>query len=105
MVFNTFFWGFWTGVAVTVALGLVLNLYRGWVRTWSAYKKPQLVIQPTRKTPEQVSKEASTAQLKAFVFWAVIVLFVWIGLEFVAPSFARNIRWAFGDIYLWLTGN
>lgn len=99
-----FIWGLITGLLIAGVFGWLWGLYRSWVRVRDAYNRPQLLIQPTGKSPEQVAKAASSASLKITLMWFFLILLLWIALEIFAPGIAQFIRWTFGDIVYFFLG-
>lgn len=98
MITADFFLGLLFGLVLAVIGGWFVNLYRNWIKTRDAYKKPQIVIHTTSKTPEQVGKEADTASLKMLLFNLSVLLVAWLVIELFVPEVAQLIRTIFRSL-------
>jgi hypothetical protein len=99
-----FFTGLLIGLFAAILGGWIWNLYQGWVKTRDAYKKPQIVIHTTSKTPAQVGKEADRAQIKIMLFWIFLVIALWLAVELFIPEMAQLIRILFESFWNVLLG-
>ncbi|MEZ4620347.1 MAG: hypothetical protein R2867_33245 [Caldilineaceae bacterium] len=84
--------GFLFGSAITFLLGWIWLLYRDWVRARDAYNRPQVVVQPTPKTPAQVRRASAQAELKINLVRLGILLILWLLVEILFPDIAYAIR-------------
>lgn len=89
MITIDFLWGVVTGLLIAGVFGWLWSIYRNWVKARDAYRKPQILIHATGKTPEQVAKEADTASFKIWTFRIVLFAFLWFLLELFAPEAAQ----------------
>ena len=92
MITSDFLMGLLMGFALAGLVGWFVNLYRNWLKTRDAYKRPQLVIHTTNKTPEQVGKEADAAGFKILLLNLSIFMVAWIGIELFLPEVAQLVR-------------
>jgi hypothetical protein len=98
-VTGDFLTGFVLGVLITVLLGWFWLLYRDWVRAANAYNRPQLVLQPTPKTPAQVRRASAQAELKIMLLRVGLIIVVWLIIEIMFPAAAQSIRSFIGGLW------
>jgi len=88
MITSEFIVGFAFGVIITSLIGWIWLLYRDWVKTRDAFNRPQIVIQPTNRTPAQVQSAASQAEFKIWLLRFVLALIIWMFIEVMFPGIA-----------------
>lgn len=88
-VTGDFLIGFILGVLITMVLGWLWLLNRDWVRARDAYNRPQVVVQPTPKSPAQVRQASAQAEMKIFLLRVGIVVAIWLIIEIMFPTFAQ----------------
>ncbi len=98
MLTSDFFLGILVGFCIVGIIGFFWNLYRNWIKTRDAYKKPQIVIHATSKTPEQVGKEADAATFKIWILNISIFIVGWLVVELFLPEVAQLIRTIFRSL-------
>ena len=92
MLTSDFLMGVVVGLCIAALFGWFWSIYRNWVRARDAFRKPQVVIHTTSKTPEQVGKEADAASLKIWLIRLVILGLLWLIVELFVPSAAQLVR-------------
>lgn len=61
------FWtGFGVGIVFVALFGWIVRYYMGWVFAAGEDKRPQVIVLPTKETPEQVVKRAAHARRVVF---------------------------------------
>ena len=90
--------GFVFGTVITLIFGWFWLLYRDWVRERDAYNRPQIVVQPTSKTPAAVRRAASRASLKINLLRLGILFAIWLLVEIMFPEVARSVRLFIGGL-------
>lgn len=96
--------GFVLGVVSTVFVLLIIYFYNKWVAIRNSYRKPQVVIHTTSKTPEQVKNEADRAELKLRLLLATIFMGLWFLAELAIPGFTGSIGQLFKSIWYMVFG-
>lgn len=88
MITSEFIIGFVFGVIITGLIGWIWLLYRDWVKARDAFNRPQIVIQPTNRTPAQVQSAAGQAELKIWLLRFVLLAIGWMLIEMMFPGIA-----------------
>jgi hypothetical protein len=91
-VTGDFLIGFILGVLGTLVLGWLWLLNRDWARARDSYNRPQIVIQPTPKTPAQVRRASAQAEAKILLLRIGIVIALWLMMEIMFPAAAQAVR-------------
>jgi hypothetical protein len=72
--------GFWTGVGAgvgfMVVFGWMVRYYMGWINASQQDKRPQVIVLPTKETPEQVVKRAAHARRIVFGLQVGAIFFI-----------------------------
>lgn len=90
--------GLLSGLLIALVAGWFLNLYRSWIKTRDAYKKPQTIVHSTSKTPEEVGKEADAANFKILLLNGSIFIVGWLVIELFLPEVAQLVRIIFRNL-------
>ncbi len=98
-VTSDFLVGFVCGMLITLFMGWLWLLYRDWVRARDAYNRPQIVIQPTPKTPAQVRRASAQAELKILLIRVGLIMVLWLIVEIMFPVAAQSIRFFLGGLW------
>ena len=98
-VTSDFLIGFVFGTVITLLLGWLWLLYRDWVRARDAYNRPQIVIQPTPKSPAQVRRDSSRADLKIMFMRFALIVVLWLIVEIMFPAAALSMRLFIGGLW------
>ncbi len=99
MVTNDFLWGVIAGLLIAGVMGWLWSIYRNWVRARDAYRKPQILIHATGKTPEQVAKESDVASFKIWTLRILLFVFLWLLLELFAPEAAQLVHRLIANLF------
>lgn len=80
----------WFAFAVGAFFGYVVHWFivtlEKYQRDGGAASRPQMVVLPTAKTPDQVTAEAAEARRRAFMLRLTAVIVILIGLSIVFPG-------------------
>lgn len=98
-VTSDFLIGFVFGTLITMLLGWLWLLYRDWIRARDAYNRPQIVIQPTPKSPAQVRRASSQAELKILLMRVGLMIILWLIVEIMFPAAAQSVRSFIGGLW------
>lgn len=104
MITSEFMIGFGFGVIITSLIGWIWLLYRDWVKARDAFNRPQIVIQPTNKTPAQVQSAANQAEFKILLLRLVLLLIIWLFIELLFPGIAAVVHDLFWQLWQLLWG-
>ena len=99
MPVDIFIIGFVSGVVSTVLILVIIHFYNKWVATRNLYRKPQIVVHTTSKTPKQVKDEADQAKLKLRLLQATLFVGLWFLLELGFPGFTSSLGQIFRMIW------
>lgn len=76
---TTFFSGAAAGAILVVIVGFFVRQILVWIKTGASADKPQAVMHFTTKTPRQIQREATTANMRA-AFFITLLLYTSIAL-------------------------
>ena len=98
----TDYWsGFLSGAFVAFIVALILDwlrrLIKGYITSIQAADKPQNVVHPTSKTPNEVVQAASQARRKVAFLYVMIWIILVIVLEFFRPGTIQDVIALFGQ--------
>ena len=91
---------FLLGVISTLILVLIVNFltktYQRYTRDIDAANRPQIVIQKTEKTPQEVVDTADTAKIKRLLLLGGMAI-LWLAILYTLfPAFFNNVVMIFG---------